>query len=215
VRKRADSRRAGAAEFLLQGTPMRDGKWKAGSDRQDPAERSRRRSIRASMHSMRGTAALIALAAAAGCGGYHAGSFASITGEFAGERRTVGCLDLAVAPVDDAAAEGPVAAVTFANRCDAAVVVDLPSIRATGRGLDGREVAMGVFDPDREIRAGLLEARTIGRELIEFQPLGGGPAPYDLCLDVSRLDPGAPSATPVVVCLRGGTPSAVAQGGGR
>lgn len=164
---------------------------------------------------MRGTAALIAVAAAAGCGGYHAGSFAGVTGEFTGERRTVGCLDLAVAPVDDAAAEGPVAAITFANRCEAAVVVDLPSIRATGRGLDGREVAMGVFDPDREIRAGLLEARTVGRELIEFQPLDGDPAPYDVCLDVSRIDAGAPSADPVVVCLRGGAPSVVAHGGER
>jgi hypothetical protein len=194
---------------------MREGKRDAGSYRQDADRRSRAPSFRATMPSMRTLVTLLAAATIAGCGGYRAGSFAGLGGSFAGERRTVGCLDLAVAPVDDAAAAGPVAAITFANRCDAGVVIDLTAIAATGRDLGGREVAMGRFDPDREIGAGLLEARTIGRELIEYQPLDGGPAPYDLCLDLSAVDVAEPSPTPVVVCLRGGTPSTVARAGAR
>lgn len=166
---------------------------------------------------MRTLAALLTAAAIAGCGGYKAGSFRALSGSFAGEHRTVGCLDLAVEPVSDAAAAGLVAGITFANRCDVAVVLDLLAIEAVGRDLDGREIPMTAFDPDRELRPGLLEARTIGREVLEYQPLGGGPAPYDLCLDLARVDAAAPSPTPIVACLRGGTPSTVAAitGGAR
>lgn len=140
------------------------------------------------------------VAAVAGCRGYQAGSFRDFRSAFPGERATVGCLDIAVAETSDTAAEGPVAALAFANRCDAAVVVDLSAIRATGWSDDGASQPLGLFDPAGEIRPLTLEARGSGREVIELVPQQ--PAPIGrVCLDLAGVDRDARIAQPVVVCL--------------
>jgi hypothetical protein len=89
----------------------------------------------------------IAALALAACSAYHPGSFRGETGLFAGQRRTVGCLDVSVAPVREATSRGRAVRYTFANRCDAAVVVDLGSVRAVGRDTMARDVPLRLRDP--------------------------------------------------------------------
>lgn len=104
---------------------------------------------------------------------------------------TVGCLDVGVELESDPLAEGPVAAYTIGNRCDAAVVVDLGAVRATA---GGRQVSH--YDPRGEIRPKVLEARSVATENIEYAAHPGD----RLCLDLSRIDSAARGAG-AQVCL--------------
>lgn len=148
-------------------------------------------------------------ALAAGCA-YHPGSFHEPMGpEFAGERVTVGCLDVAVARHDDAVVEGPAIAYEFGNSCDAPARVDLGAIVVTGRTTSGREVAMYPYDPDGVIRPGRLEARRYGREIIEYR------APVAervvmACVDVAPIA-GDPAVRSRVVCVDAGAAAAPAR----
>jgi hypothetical protein len=147
----------------------------------------------------------VLLVALAGCQGYRAGSFAGMTGPFAGERRTVGCLDVAVTALDDPAAVGPAVGFTIANRCDAAVAVDLGAVRATGRVPGGDVIALHAFDPALEIRPAVLEARSVAQENLEYRaPAGAEIAFTEWCVDVARLDARRPSDAPVLVCFAHG-----------
>jgi hypothetical protein len=124
---------------------------------------------------------------------YQPSSFrARSQGAFAGERATVGCLDIAVAAHRDAAIRQAVE-VQFANRCDRAVLVDFTALRAEGRGDGGHRYAMSIHDPRREIRALELEARTTGREVL--QVTSDRAAPARMCLDVGRIA-GSPDGPP-------------------
>lgn len=104
-----------------------------------------------------------------GCSRYSAGSFHGGGRDFTGQYVTVGCLDVAIASDHDPVAPGPVVDYQFGNRCDRAVPVDLGAIRATGRTPSGEEVALVPYDPYREIRGLRLEARTAGRERLEYR----------------------------------------------
>jgi len=148
---------------------------------------------------------VVMLVVAAGCRAYQPGS---LTVSSVGELRRVGCLDVSIEPDADAEAVGPVARITFANRCDAAVRVDLAAIRATARLGDGRRVTMRMFDPALVVRPGLLEARSAGSETIEFQ-VPGDPTAHalELCLDLAGVDAGADLDRPVIACLGGSAPA--------
>lgn len=149
------------------------------------------------------------LASAGACRGYQPGT---LTPESSGEVRTVGCLDVAVSSVRDAAAVGPVAGITFANRCDAAVRVDLGAIRAVGEYYAGERHPMALFDPNREVRPGMLEARAIAREALEYQlPTAPASLPARLCLDLAGIDPAAALDRPVIACIDGGAVGPLAQ----
>jgi hypothetical protein len=138
-------------------------------------------------------------AALAACRGYQPGT---LQVQQHGELRTVGCLDIAVAPLDDAAADGPVASISFANRCDAAVQIDLAALRATGVFAARGAVPLQMFDPAGVVRAGMLEARMVGREDIEWSlPSGATEQPAQLCLDLAGLDPAAALDRPVIACV--------------
>jgi hypothetical protein len=138
------------------------------------------------------------IAGAVGGCGYRSGSFRGAAGRdaFAGERATIGCLDVAVAGRwSPSPAIAQAVQVDFGNRCDRPVVVDFTAVRAVGRDDGGRELALAIHDPRREIRPLSLEARTVGREVIELRPAAGpGPAPARMrsaCVDVGRLADGA------------------------
>ncbi len=149
------------------------------------------------------------LASAVACRGYRPGT---LTPEASGEVRTVGCIDVAVVPVRDSAAVGPVAGFTFANRCDAAVRVNLGAIRAVGEYYAGARQPMALFDPNREVRPGMLEARAIAREVLEYQlPSAPGSLPARLCLDLAGIDPAAALDRPVIACIDGGAVGPLAQ----
>ena len=125
----------------------------------------------------------VLLALAMGCQGYRPGS---LTATPLGSLHHIGCLDVAVDPEADAAARGPVVKLTFANRCDNAVPVDLAAIRASGLLASGERVAMRLFDPEGVVRPGLLDARRMGSETLEYHAPGATPT-TDLCLDLGAV----------------------------
>jgi hypothetical protein len=111
----------------------------------------------------------IAAALASACTPYRAGSFTMAGEPFVGELTTAGCLDLAVAVARDPVATGPVVQYQFGNRCDRAATIDLGRVAVTGRTANGEEVAMVAYDPYAEIKPLPLDARTAGRERIEYR----------------------------------------------
>ncbi len=146
----------------------------------------------------------VLLVALVGCG-YRGGTFRDPSGSFGGHDRTVGCLDVGVSVGADAAAEGPVLAYGFGNRCDRAAVVDLGAVVVTGRTADGDEVALAPYDPAGELRPARIDARRTGREAIEY---AGARDVRMICADLGGLDGGdGPSQ---VVCLDVGVAVAVA-----
>ena len=126
-----------------------------------------------------GAGTIGAVAVAGGCG-YRPGSFRGdlAGGGFNGERATVGCLDVAVA---GRWSRGPAIAqavqLDFGNRCDRPVVVDFSALRAFGRDDGGRGHPLRIRDPRGEIRPLSLEARTVGREVLELAPTPDRAAP--------------------------------------
>ena len=135
-------------------------------------------------------------AAAIGACGYQPGSFRGAAGRasFAGQRATVGCLDVAVAGRwSPSPTVAQAVQVDFGNRCDRPVVVDFTALRAVGRDDGGREHALAIHDPRREIHPLSLEARTAGREVIELRAgAAGQPARMQsACVDVARLASGS------------------------
>jgi hypothetical protein len=137
--------------------------------------------------------ALLSIALAAGCV-YNPGSYASNGAPFAGKRVQLACLDLAIAPADDAlATSGPIVAYTFGNRCLHEIVVDLASVRAVGIDAAGGRHAMRATDPRRELVPMQLDAMWKGDEEIEYVALDATqPVPNVVCVDVGGIDRSAP-----------------------
>jgi len=138
----------------------------------------------------------------AGCG-YRAGSLLAIGphGQ-AASVQTVGCLDVAVVPIVDGEAAGPVAGYRFANRCDRPLRIDLGAARVTGIFPDGKSRVLRVFDPNGQIRPGTLDARAWGKENLEYELSPESAPPTQLCIDLSRLNASARGAGPKVqVCI--------------
>jgi hypothetical protein len=162
----------------------------------------------------------IAIAWCASACAYQPGSFHGRRPrlDFAGERATVGCLDIAVAGRWKAAdVRGQVVEIDFGNRCDRPVVVDFTSLRAVGRDDGGREQALAVYDPAGEIRPLDLEARTVGREVLELRPaaLAAPASPGRLrsaCLDLGRLR-GGPAERWICIARPPGAAAASGQPG--
>jgi len=125
----------------------------------------------------------IALACALiGCA-YQPGSFAHAPKDFAGQRVTVGCLDLAVDRRADLSI-GPVLAYHFANRCDHPAMIDLASVAVVGRSADGRDLALRPFDPQAELHPVALDGRNVGGEAVAYpaaRPI------LELCVDAATL----------------------------
>jgi hypothetical protein len=137
-----------------------------------------------------------------GCQGYRMGSFHDGFVDFAGERRTVGCLDVAVAPLRDAGIQGPAAQIAFGNRCDAATRLDLTAVDVVAYYHGGASVRLEPHDPDGEIRSGMLDGRSSGVENIEYMlPIGFGERPVEMCFDLTGLDGSDPEPEPVLACI--------------
>ena len=123
------------------------------------------------------------LALLVGCA-YRAGSFSAWGHAFAGQRATLGCLDVAI----DRRPDGPLGAVLaydLANRCDHAIRVDLSAVPVVGRTTSGN-VQLVPYDPLRELHARWLDGRAVGRATIEYrseEPI----AARDLCVDAGGL----------------------------
>ncbi len=140
-------------------------------------------------------APLLALAAT-GCISYTPGSFRSpFGGAFPGVHSAIGCLDLALAQRFEPIARGPVIEYSFGNRCVSSVTVDLATAPVVVRRY-GRDEALLIVDPRREVRALPLDGRWAGHEQIEYD----GPRSMDeVCVDISRID-GEARPMPEWVC---------------
>lgn len=127
----------------------------------------------------------VLISALVGCA-YQPGSFRTGHGpeaELAGQRATVGCLDVAVARRLDYLASA-VLQYRFGNRCARAALVDLQSVAVIGRLADGREVALSPYDPELELRPVHLGGRLSGGEAIAY-PV---PAPLaQICVDAASI----------------------------
>jgi hypothetical protein len=115
------------------------------------------------------TIAAAAIFAAACVTPYKPGSFQILGEPFVGDTVTAGCLDLAVKVARDPVATGPVVQYQFGNRCDRVATIDLKRVPVTGRTAAGEEVAMVAYDPYGAMTALPLDARTAGRERIEYR----------------------------------------------
>ncbi len=135
---------------------------------------------------MRRGIGIAAVSLAAACG-YRAGSFTGATGPFAGERATIGCLDVGVSSHADPAAEGPAIAYELGNRCDHPARVDLGAVIVRGRTDSGREIELAPFDPEGELRPVRLEARRTGREVIEYHAAVAEPVRL-VCVELAGID---------------------------
>ena len=102
-----------------------------------------------------------------GCA-YQPDSFAHARQTFDGVQLTIDCLDLSVRHDPYPSATSNVVAYWFGNRCDTPVVVDLASARVVGMATDGSAIDLSAFDPMREIRSLLLDARAVGHESIDY-----------------------------------------------
>jgi len=121
-----------------------------------------------------------------GCTVYHPGSFTA-GAAFAGQRATVGCLDVAVARRADRESSA-VLQYQFGNRCNRDVEVALGRVAVIARFADGSEEALVPYDPRFQIRPARLSGRLTGQEAIAY------PTPrraLQVCADLSTITPAA------------------------
>lgn len=130
---------------------------------------------------------IVLACALAGCA-YQPGSFAYSPQDFAGQRTTVGCLDVAVDRRADLSI-GPVLSYQFANRCDHAAVVDLGAVAVVGRNEQGADVPLRPYDPRGELHPAALDGRSAGAEALAYP--SDRPMPQ-VCADAASLVHQAP-----------------------
>lgn len=126
----------------------------------------------------------VLLAAALAACGYQPGSFQYPHAYVAGQRATVGCLDLSVG-VRQRTPRAAVIEYDFGNRCEHPSVVDLAAARVIGRTADGREVSLAPYDPNGELRALPLDGRSTGHEAIAYESEKSPVA--EVCVDAAAI----------------------------
>ena len=132
---------------------------------------------------MRSVRAIWVLAAVGGCS-YRAGAFSALGHDFAGQRVSVGCFDLAVARRPDGPL-GAVLAYDIGNRCDTPVSLDLASVPVVGL-VDNASIELTAYDPRAELRRLPLDGRATAMETIEYRARIAVPF-EDLCVDAGHI----------------------------
>jgi hypothetical protein len=127
-----------------------------------------------------------------GCVTYQPGSFSKGPALFAGERATIGCLDLAIERRDDYD-KSAVLHYRFGNRCEHPQVVDLGAARVVGRDAEGGEHVLRPFDPRYQIHPTPIDARLAGGEAIAYVADDQlGVQLVQVCVDAASIVPGQP-----------------------
>jgi len=129
-----------------------------------------------------------------GCA-YKPGAYEYAREPFAGQRVTVGCLDLAIVRRPDTP-DGAVVEYQFGNRCDHASPVTLPIV-ATGRTPGGQERKLLAFDPNGEIVPLHIDGRSFGKETIEYRA-DDDYGVTQICVDVAAIVKQTPAQS---ICL--------------
>ena len=130
-------------------------------------------------------AAIASVGVVVGCS-YGPGSFDWPGQHFPGQRATVGCLDVSVLrrpDMTDGPTRSAVLEYQFGNRCNTHLVVDLVRVPVVGRTAEG-EVTLTPYDPNLEMMALKMGARTAGKEAIAY-PFTQAIA--QLCVDVAGI----------------------------
>lgn len=114
---------------------------------------------------------------------------------------TIRCLDVAVDVDDDPEIEsnGVLVTITFANRCDRSVPVNLRALKVIGKRTSA-PFPMTVFDPARVIRPGRLDFHATGSEHLEFDSPPTEARPSDVCVDVGAIESDAQAPEPGWLC---------------
>ncbi len=129
---------------------------------------------------------VLLLMVASGCMTYTPNSFVHGPGLFAGERATIGCLDLAVQRRDDFD-KSAVLAYKFGNRCDSPQRIDLANAIVIGRDAAGGEHRLRPFDPRGEIKPMPIDARLMGHEVIAYVADQIGVELVQVCVDAASI----------------------------
>jgi transglutaminase-like putative cysteine protease len=130
--------------------------------------------------------AVLLAVAAAGCMSYGEGSFHDGRDPFVGRRVALECVDIAVAPTQDASAQGLVLAFTFGNHCTSSISIDFSKVAAVGRYADGTR-ELHAYDPKHELRALRIDAGNVAREEISYLA-DDGSTPAATCVDVDSIE---------------------------
>lgn len=127
----------------------------------------------------------------AGCSpGYQPGNLIAPNAIGDGQGVTVDCLDIAVDLGSDPKVreDHPVVEISFANRCEVPVKVDLTRMKVTARYPDGTLHELTPYDPWSSIRPGVLDPLMVGQEAIEYRPRDDEAAsPIAVCVEVATL----------------------------
>jgi hypothetical protein len=135
---------------------------------------------------MRAALVVAIVVAAAGCISYSEGSFHDGGEPFVGRRIALDCIDVAIAPTQDATAKGQVLAFTFGNHCTSSIAIDFSKVVAVGRYADGTR-ELHAYDPNHELRALRIDAGNIAREEIAYLA-DDGTTPTATCVDVESIE---------------------------
>src|SRR5688572_30647448 len=120
---------------------------------------------------------------------YQADSFSHLREPFPGVYVSVKCLDIAINRKEHRG-DRDVISYQFGNRCDQPAVVDLASAKVYGHPDAGEPILLRAYDPLREIRPMLLDARSVGRESIEYP---SGATFQRVCIDAASIARATPA----------------------
>jgi hypothetical protein len=118
--------------------------------------------------------------------------------------RRVGCADVRVEALTASVPKTSIGlAFKFGNRCHRPIPVALPYARVVATWADGTSETLTLFDPEGKVHAPVLDARTQGTELLQFdtpRSAPSGPA-QSICVDVSHITSAESSESAAPICL--------------
>jgi hypothetical protein len=118
--------------------------------------------------------------------------------------RRVGCVDVRVEALDAAVPATSIPlAFQFGNRCAHPVRIAPQNATVVATWPSGATASLSLFDPEGHLHAPVLDARSRGTELLQFDapksaPLG---TTQSICVDVSTVTGGDSSERPAPICL--------------
>jgi hypothetical protein len=104
--------------------------------------------------------------------------------------RVVGCADVRVQPLLAAVPKTSIAlAFEFENRCHHAIRIALQNAEVVATWPDGTAATLALLDPEGRVHAPVLDARSRGFELLQFDAPPSAPAgpAQSICVDVSSI----------------------------
>jgi hypothetical protein len=118
--------------------------------------------------------------------------------------RQVGCVDLRVEAVDAQVPQTSIPlAFQFGNRCAHAVRIAPQNAKVVAQWATGATATLSLFDPEGHLHAPVLDGRSRGTELLQFDAPNSAPlgTAESICVDVSTVAGEGSSERPAPICL--------------